>query len=396
MRRSTWALAAALVAGLAGGAKVEFLPAAMLAVAPALLARRPRKEAVGAIAFAAAVAAAAWAIPIALYGAATMRRHGYLLSTRVPEEWRLFYRGLALGAGPVVLLKSALFVAAAAALARTLRTGARAEAALFAALGAAGGAMGAWTAQALVPLSLALLAWTAARAAKERRPPPLAVAAAGIAMLPAVARQPLSMMPESPYTPFSSPLALLVAWALLAPLLGCARRTAFLALGLAAGLGVGNARAFHEPERTEVRFARGTLQLLPPEAKLLHDGVEAIRRSTPPDSYVAAFPDSALVTFLAERRSPFPDDQFHPGTQRREDEEEIVRLLDERPVMAAFVANRSMPEFGARRYGEGYGEIVMAAIRERMRLVGIVGEAVSGRPPVPGLRANQALLYVRR
>ena len=67
-------LLAAVVAGLAGGTKLEILPAALLAVGLPLFLRRPRREAACAFAVATTLAVAAFALPVILLGAGTMRR----------------------------------------------------------------------------------------------------------------------------------------------------------------------------------------------------------------------------------------------------------------------------------------------------------------------------------
>jgi hypothetical protein len=335
-----------------------------------------------------------------------MFRQGFLIAGTVPKTWAVLYQStfwggrtresFLSGAGLLALLPSLLLVGLVVLLDRRAGSGSAFDAPLFAGLGLLGLAFpGNLETQALVPLALALFVVFLARsfsAGALRAEAPLV--AAGVAMLPAAARQPFSMLKDSPYTAFSAPLALVVVFTLLARSARRPRRIFLFAASLAAAGAVKSFVWLHRSPRETVATVRGSLTLLVPEARLLRESVDALRRATRPGAYVATFPDSALVTFLAERRSPFVDDQFLPQMQDARAEGEMVRQLDTRPVAAALIANRSLREFGVARFGEGYDEVLMRGIADRMRLVAVLGAPLTERPE--GLRANQALLYLRR
>jgi hypothetical protein len=80
-----------------------------------------------------------------------------------------------------------------------------------------------------------------------------------------------------------------------------------------------------------------------------------------------------------------------PGSLDARTERELASRVA--GIDAVFIVNRSMPEFGVRRFGEGYCETLMNAISKQMHLAGILGAPVKERPDL--LRGNQALYFVK-
>lgn len=397
---------AAVAAGIAATGKVEHLLPALAAPFLALLLRRGRGEALRALGLSTALAGTLWLTPVALLGVETMRRRGFLLALEVPAEWRVTYGKVLLGglhlsegAGQVALafLPSAALLTLFLWVAR--RTWAERPGALALLLGA-GFALG------LVPENEALRLFPALGAvagvagllgaARSASLPPsgasAALAAVGLALLPAVARQPISLRPEVPYGAVSGPLAVLTAIVFLA------RRRPRPAAALAAGLvvaqvAVRSAEA-HEAPRVTVSLPRGTLCLLEDEAALLAGLVDRLSRDTPAGSSVAGFPEGGLVLFLADRRSPFPDDQFHPGAQDERALSEMVAALDVRRPAAAFLLNRTHPEFRSGVFGLDYARSFWTELERRYVRVATLGRIPADAPR--GLRASLALYYLPR
>lgn len=384
--------AAALVAGLAGGTKLEVLPAALLAIGPALLLRRPRREAILAILGALALGAAAWVAPVLVFGAETMRQHGYLLAGEISGSLGRFYGDLAFGGygadpfSPSQLLVVGLSAGLAAAAAALSRREGRGRAAALFLLGCATVALpGAGALSALVPAALVLL--VVAVLSREGLSANAGLVCLGIAALVPLARQPFALR-GNPYTPFSAPLALAFTLAWLSRATGHRRAFTAFVFGLAAAqTGARILEVAAEP-RLLVRFPRGRLSLPAPEARLISQLVGRIQADTPPRSYVAAFPDGGLVLYLADRRSPFPDQQFHPGAQEKRAEREVLRLLGGRPLSAAFFLNRHHSEFGAGVFGLDYGQDVLAALRPLLPSEELLG---AHAPAQPCVLADQAL-----
>src|SRR5512140_1847721 len=92
-------LAAGVLAGLAAGMKAEMVPFAAVAIVPALITRRPRRELAVAGTAAAGLAAAAWSAPLLLAGRRVFEARGPL--SGVPDSWVRFYRELFWEGSPV-------------------------------------------------------------------------------------------------------------------------------------------------------------------------------------------------------------------------------------------------------------------------------------------------------
>jgi hypothetical protein len=361
-------LLAALVAGLAAGTKLEMLPAAIVAISPALLILRPRREALVASGLAVLLGAAAFAVPILAFGVAHMHRYGFLVAFPVPKPWQDMYRNAVLFAGTNpraffsgdwlrIWLPSIAFFGAAVVL-----CSAPIHALLRAAALAALAALALPTIRdksdiaALVPLAAVLFAVEAVGLWRERSSPDATRVARfciAIAALPALARQPFFLR-NMIYGAFSAPLALAVSLAFLARLVRFRGSFVLILAGLA------GAHAFtkwqnnriHAVEWVEVPRAR--LYLPAGEARLVRLAVDLIRRETAPDAYVVAFPDPGLLLFSTDRRSPFIDDVFYPGLQDAPGEDLMIRRLHERPVPLILVTNRNFIEYGTDRYGGGF------------------------------------------
>jgi len=408
-------LLAGLVAGLAAGLKVEFLPAALLAPPLGLWRLRGRREALAAVAVALVTASVAWAGPIVLFGHARMAGQGILLAGQVPEPFLRLYRGLFWndleGLGGLLsrpglggYLPSTVFLGLAFAvitvLSRRRMTFAWRCAAgmLLFAYGTGGLYLGnSREIQALIPLAALLALWTAAallrfRSREKWSAGQWAFICVGITLLPALARQPFSLSVDAPYSAFSAPLAIAFAPLWLAGKTGGKELVAAFLFGLGAAQAVERVEEFHSSPRKVVRFPRGSLSLHKSEARLVKGLVRAIERETAEDSLVAAFPDGGMVLFLAARRSPFRHELFHPGAQSRRDELEMIETLEMDLPAAAFVVNRTYPEFGKEGFGQGYLEDFTKVFHERMVEVGRVGKPSSRRRQ--GVKANAAILYL--
>lgn len=405
-RGRTWL--AVLVAGLAAGTKLEMLPAAIISVAPALLIRRPKREALVASGMAGLLGVAAFVVPVLEFGLDQVHRYGFLIAFPVPKPWQEMYRYGVLfartspqeffGGGFMgIWLPSVVFFAAAVTLCRARLSPAGRTLALsgLVLLAAARLRENAEIA-ALVPLAAVLLGVEAFALWRGRSSPdPARVARFCIALaaFPALARQPFFLR-NMIYGAFSAPLALAVSLAFLA-------RFARLRIGFALFLvGLAGVHAFekwqdnrrHPVEWVDVPRAR--LFLPAGEARFVRLSVRFILQETPPDSYVGAFPDPGFLLFSTDRKSPFIDDVFYPGAQDAAAEDLMIRRLDERSVPLILVTNRNFVEYGRARYGKGVLDRFFARVNEVYEPAGTLGA-----PPAETWRerhATMALVLQRR
>ena len=359
-------LAAGFVAGLAAGAKLEFLPVALVVPAVVLWLRRPRRESAWAAALAAGEAALAFGIPVFAFGPGLMKRQGFLIARDVPESWRSVYERVLFGGmserdfaagGFLELFPSALAIG----LVLWLLVAGAGRGRLLAPLLFAAGALtffapdNTWL-HALLPLAggVAVVAFAGAAIAWRQGDPSRAATAAGVAlvMLPALLRQPLFLR-NPVYGAFSAPLALVVAVAWLSRRDAARPALTALVLGLCVAqigarvAGIGLARM------TFVTLPGVSLFLVPSEARFVTEAARVIQETVPEGGTVGIFPEPGFLLFATGRKNPFVDELFVPGIQDAAAEDLMIRRLRERPPDAIFVTNRAFPEFGGATYGKG-------------------------------------------
>jgi hypothetical protein len=409
-RSASGAYAAAAVAGLAAGTKVEFLPAALLGPAIALLLRRPRREALAALGVAGSLAALAWGTPIALVGVETMKRHGFLVVLERPESWRGVYESITfggmsgqafLGGGFVdVLFPSALFLACGGVLifaARGREWRVRSTALLLGASSVAIDGNGELH-------SLLLLAWFVAAAAAfgtlragrlprgdPRRAAELAIVAS---MAPLLLRQPFFLGMGS-YLPAAAPLALVVALVFAGRRLGSPGGLTFFLCGIVAAQVADRWSDFRGRPLERFASARADVLVPPGEARFLADAAGAIERWSRPGDFVAGLPEAGFLLFVTDRRSPFVDELFYPGNQDSRAEDEMIRALAGKPVRLVLVTDRPFPEYGSATYRSGVLDRFFEALDDAfVRVEGLKPDV----PPSPATRrtARQAELFVPR
>jgi hypothetical protein len=405
-----WAtsLLAAVVAGLAGGTKLEILPAALLAIGPALFLRRPRREAAAGLALAATLGIAAFAVPVFLFGMETMRRHGFLVALSLPESWKELYReqvlfrgtspsaffggGFVQVWGPPLLLFGALTAACRARIPPAWR--AAGLTLLF--LCAARLFTPREELAVLVPGAAAILMIETVTAFARGRIPParrLAVICVALVALVAASRQPFFLR-NAAYGAFTAPLAIATSLGWLGRRVRARQAFALFLVALS---------GFHVNERLQgwrsyaaERFeAKGVRVVLPAaEARFLKVAVAALERTTPEGSYVACFPEAGFVLFAAGRRSPFVDLQFYPGSQDAAAEDAMIRRLRAAPVAALLVANRRFGEYGSHGYRTGVLDRFFAVVDHDYRVAEVLGEESAVN--APGAHATLGTLYLPR
>ncbi len=381
--------AAALLAGLAGGTKVEMLPAALLAVGVPIALRRSRREALAGTAGAAILGLAAYVVPVAALGPAVLRSHGFLIGFPAPAAWRHLYVGHVLLGGYTpeaflaggfldVVFPSAIFLALPLALFSVLRLPPGGAGSLGLLLGLSSALAPANEELHLfLPAAGVLFVIDALRVFRERGRPPdpqlLARIAVGAALLPLLIRQPLFL--RNPiYAAFTAPLALGLS---LAWLVGRFRLRA-AAVGFLAGLLLAQMhdrwQEFRERPWSKVDLPGARLLLPPDEAAFVADAAATIEARSRPGGFAAVFPEPGFLLFVTGRRNPFVDEQFHPGHQDPRGEKEMIRALDARPPEVVLVTNRRFDEFGERIvYGNGVLDRFFPALMARYAPVGKIG-----------------------
>lgn len=404
-------LAAALVAGIAATTKLELVPSALSGMWLVLLWRRPRREAVACGLAALSIAVAGFGLPVLFLGVETLRRHGFLLAFETPVSWRHFYSSVIFGGPdfkaylssgviqtlvpsvPFLLLSLGLLVVAG-----PFPLGAGVAAALL-------GVIAWWLPNndelhILIPLAIALAVWEfsvllRARAFRDPDSTSCARVCVAVSMLFVVWRQPFFIrIPD--YSAFSSPLALLscLSWLGTRTTPRLARAIPLLLLSLGAAQ---SADRWIESRRFAMRWVslpRASLFLPVESAILLEGAYRLLDRFSRPGDFVCMFPEPGFLTFATRRRSPFIDEQFHPGIQNARAEEEMIQRLSERPIAVALLTNRVMDEYGTTEYRHGLLDLFFVEFDRRMKLAGVVGDP---RRAIPGMgQATAALVYLPR
>lgn len=400
---------AATIGGLAAGTKVDAAAGAIAAVAIPLLLRRPRREALLATGWAALLAAAAYGLPPLVLGKVAIEQGPLGKVIHLPFRFRQYQGDVLLGGPPAdflfgggwlrILLPSLPILLAAVLLAQLpggesrLRNGLLLVAGLSCALlPNSDDAL-----HVLLPAA-ALLALAEWGRRLLRTEPLSAIAAAslavGLAMLPALARQPL-LHGSRPYAAFASPLALVFV------LTGIARRVryptgfALFVWGLVLGQTIDRVRDYRDLSVERVALPRGDMILEKQEAALVRRLVGDIDRLAPPTARVSILPEGGFIAFLAGRLPSFGPEQWEPGYVDHADEERALARISAAPPAVVVLVNRDLWEFGKGTFGPAEIPRLWSLLEPRLRLVDEFGPSWDTRPP-GGSRATSARVYVLR
>lgn len=83
----------------------------------------------------------------------------------------------------------------------------------------------------------------------------------------------------------------------------------------------------------QLQLEGAELTLIPSEeAKIVEEVVHYIKNHTRPGEFIFVAPYETVLYFLSQRNNPTRFDRFLPGEVTEADQEEIVRILDERNV----------------------------------------------------------------
>ena len=400
-------MAAAVVAGLAAGTKLEMVPLALAGPLLVLALYRPRKEAFSAVAWMLGAAGIAYAVPIVRFGEDLMKRQGFLIALSVPESWRRVYErvlfgGLtpadfARGGFQDVLFPSAVGIA----LVLLLRGGGRtSNLVLSPLLFVAGGltflSPGNGWLHALLPLAACVAIDGLVRAAIAWRrgdcsPDPTAVGVA-LVMLPALIRQPFFLR-NPVYGAFSAPLALVVALCWIGRHAHARKAFTALVLGLSTAQVALRVQGIGMAAMTRTDLPGASLFLVPSESRFVTEAARVIRETVPEGGTIGIFPEPGFLLFVTGRKNPFVDELFVPGIQDAAAEDLMIRRLRERPPDALLVTNRPYPEFGSAFYGNGLLDRFFLEVSRRYVFARRVGGEAG---PVPLRHASEGLLFVPR
>ncbi|MGZ6987753.1 MAG: hypothetical protein ACXVH0_02215 [Thermoanaerobaculia bacterium] len=403
-------MAAAAVAGLAAGTKLEMLPVALAGPLLTLALRRPRKEALCAGVLMAGAAGFAFGVPVLWFGTGLMKRQGFLIALSVPESWRRVYESLLFGGTSPgafagggflnVLFPSALGIA----LVLLLPDEGAPRRRLFVPLFFTAGALtffspgNAWL-HALLPLAACVAVYGLARAAlalwrgegHSSAPDPARLGVA-LVMLPALLRQPFFLR-NPVYGAFSAPLALVVALSWLGRRTRSRGVLTALVLGLSVAQTAGRIHGIGMAEMTFTKLPGASVFLLPAESRFVTEAARVIRETVPEGGSAGIFPEPGFLLFVTGRRNPFVDELFVPGIQDAAAEDLMIRRLRERPPDALLITNRAFPEFGGAVYGNGLLDRFFLEVSRRYVFARRIGGEAG---PVPLRHASEGLLFVPR
>jgi hypothetical protein len=404
-------MAAAVVAGIAAGTKLEMLPVALTGPLLVLALRRPRREALFAGILMAGAAALAFGVPVLRFGTDLMKRQGFLIVLAVPESFRLLYESVLFGG-----MSSADFVrggflgvffpsALGIALVLLLSHEGAPRHRLLVPLAFAAGALtffspdNAWL-HVLLPLAACVAVFGLARAAlapwrgegDSSSPDPVTPGVA-LVMLPALLRQPFFLW-NSIYGAFSAPLALVVALSWLGRRTRSREVLTALVLGLSAAQVAGRIHGIGMAGMTLTKLPGASVFLLPAESRFVTEASRVIREIVPEGGTVGIFPEPGFLLFVTGRRNPFVDELFVPGIQDAAAEDLMIHRLRERPPDALLVTNRAYPEFGSAVYGNGLLDRFFLEVSRRYVSVRRIGGELGPVPLWYGRHASEGLLLM--
>lgn len=123
---------------------------------------------------------------------------------------------------------------------------------------------------------------------------------------------------------------------------------------------------------------------------VMRDALAEIEARVPPDGTLLVVPEGVMLNYLSRRRSPTRYVNFMPPELLLWSEDAIVAALERSPPDVVAIVHKDTSEYGVPRFGEHYGERLMAWIRERYR-----PSAQLGAVPLVSTRFGVAVLERR-
>jgi hypothetical protein len=184
----------------------------------------------------------------------------------------------------------------------------------------------------------------------------------------------------SPYTPFFTPVLILVYLYLVMvaaprwlvphePLRVYVHRAAIaFVAGMTISVGVESTLRLHRDNTFQVHAARGGFLTLPEIGAPLQQAIEYIEQNTRPEDYVLTLPQATTINFLSGRRTPFRDEIVHPGFLTGDQEDQAIRMIEDVKPPLIVIAALDTPEFRDRTFGVDYNLKLSEWIKLHYRL----------------------------
>jgi hypothetical protein len=157
----------------------------------------------------------------------------------------------------------------------------------------------------------------------------------------------------------------------------CRRRMILVSLSIAfaAVAVVLTWRQVNTPHRP-LHSARGELRLPATHISAMAQALEFIARESRPGEYLAAFPEGSSLNFLSNRPVPFRYEITTPGFLSREEEQRMIRQMDEKQVRFIFFLNRPTTEFGPSIFGVDYCRTIGEWIDSNYEVAAVFGDGL--------------------
>ena len=192
-------------------------------------------------------------------------------------------------------------------------------------------------------------------------------------------------------------VALLVRWIPLA--MGGSPRAVTAVRG--AGVGVALILAALNANATRNWFAKKTWVVGAEPDRIISDGwrgpvldalVKDLDQRLGPEDELLVLPEGVSINYLLRRRTPTRLVNFVPPEIAMFGEDEVIESLEKRPPEIIVIVHRPLEHYGYSFFGQGYGERILAWVRERYELKHRIGHS----PFEPGIRFFGADVMVPR
>lgn len=168
-----------------------------------------------------------------------------------------------------------------------------------------------------------------------------------------------------------------------------------------AGVGVALMLAALNANATRNWFAKKTATVGAEPDRIISDGwrgpvlaalVRDLDRRLDPDDELLVLPEGISLNYLLRRRTPTRLVNFVPPEIAMFGEDEVIEALETRPPEIIVLVHRPLEHYGYEFFGQGYGERILAWVRDHYELAHRIGHS----PFEPGIRFFGADILVPR
>lgn len=135
---------------------------------------------------------------------------------------------------------------------------------------------------------------------------------------------------------------------------------------------------------------RGTMLTIPDVGAAMKEAITLIKSETVEGESVAVMPEGTSLNFFTGRQNPLREEITTPGYLDLEGERRAINQLEQSNTRFVLITNRPTSEFGPKRFGRDYCQVLMQWIEQNFEECGILGPDHD-----PNLQIGDKMFFIR-